>query len=678
MSKLLLFILLSLIFNLWSSVYGGIIRVPQDQPGIQAGINAATNGDTVLVADSTYYENINFMGKAITVASYYITDLDTNHINNTIINGSQPANPNAASVVSFVSGEDTTAVICGFTITGGTGTLYDALHKVGGGIYCSNSGARIVKNKIILNSVTHNQVSLGGGVGTFPRQTLSHLLIEDNLIESNSLHAPWATLGGGIFIDQGTIKYNKIKNNLSSGGTSFAGFGGGIFCASDTTIARTLVKIIGNEITNNEATTTSANHGGEGGGIAADFGLVQILDNQITYNRTRGAQPQAAGVRLWYVGPSLVQNNNISFNTSSNPVGVLWGLGGGLAVFGTNGLIVQENHFEGNEIAGGGGVASVSNQGTLISKNIFFNNYAYIGGGVHVAESSGDIINANKFMGNAVDYYGGGIMIEECSPKIYNNLIFNNKATLNGGGIYIGDQNCEPEIVSNTIMADTAGIYGGGIFANSVSPRIMNSIIWGNVAPNGEQIYTLGGNTQVVYSDVQGGWPGQGNVSKEPMLRGDSLILSDSSSCIGAGTIYYQFGSTTVYCPSPCFLGNTRPSPLGTNPDLGACESLRYSPLVGLKRPFSDHIPRTYNLKQNYPNPFNPITNIEFQIPNSEFITLKVFNLQGQEVVTLVRAFLLAGDHSLEWDASGLASGVYYYGLETPQFCQTRKMLLIK
>jgi len=476
MSKFALTFLFSLFFCLLSSLPAGIIRVPQDQPGIQAGINAAVNGDTVLVADSTYYENINFMGKAITIASYYIMDLDTNHISNTIINGSQPANPNAASVVSFVSGEDTTAVICGFTITGGTGTLYDAVHKVGGGIYCSNSGARIVKNKIILNSVTHNQECLGGGIGTFPRQTLKHILIEDNLIESNSLYAQSGSLGGGIFIDQGLIIHNKINNNLSSGGTSFAGFGGGIFCASDTTIARTLVKIIGNEITNNEATTTSANYGGEGGGIAADFGLVQILDNQITYNRTRGAQPQAAGVRLLYVGPSLVQNNNFSFNTSSDPVGVLWGLGGGLAVYGSSGLIIKENQFEGNEIAGGGGIASVSNQGTLISKNIFFNNYAYIGGGVHIAHSTGGIISSNIIRDNRVDYFGGGIIIEECSPQIYNNLIFNNKALLNGGGIYIGDQNSEPEIVNNTIVADTAGIYGGGIFVNSVSPRIIPGI----------------------------------------------------------------------------------------------------------------------------------------------------------------------------------------------------------
>jgi hypothetical protein len=128
------------------------IHVPQDTSGIQAGINVAVNGDTVLVADSTYYENINFKGKAITVASLFIVDGDTNHINNTVINGSQPVNPDSGSVVSLVSGEDTTSILCGFTITGGTGSKATVpglgILRGGGGIDCYYSGARICHNKI--------------------------------------------------------------------------------------------------------------------------------------------------------------------------------------------------------------------------------------------------------------------------------------------------------------------------------------------------------------------------------------------------------------------------------------------------------------------------------------------------------------------------------------------------
>ena len=87
------FTILFLVFIMTFYSIADIIQVPQDQPGIQAGIDVAANGDTVLVADSTYYENINYMGKAIMVASYYVIDGDTTHIDSTIINGSQPIDP---------------------------------------------------------------------------------------------------------------------------------------------------------------------------------------------------------------------------------------------------------------------------------------------------------------------------------------------------------------------------------------------------------------------------------------------------------------------------------------------------------------------------------------------------------------------------------------------------------
>jgi hypothetical protein len=85
-----------------------------------------------------------------------------------------------------------------------------------------------------------------------------------------------------------------------------------------------------------------------------------------------------------------------------------------------------------------------------------------------------------------------------------------------------------------------------------------------------------------------------------------------------------------------------------------------------------------YRLMQNYPNPFNPATTIEFQIPGSEQVTLKIFNLFGQEVATLVSGKFLPGRYRVDWNASGMPSGVYFYRLSIADHIQTRKMLLLK
>jgi hypothetical protein len=89
-------------------------------------------------------------------------------------------------------------------------------------------------------------------------------------------------------------------------------------------------------------------------------------------------------------------------------------------------------------------------------------------------------------------------------------------------------------------------------------------------------------------------------------------------------------------------------------------------------------VPTTFMLRQNYPNPFNPSTTIAFDIPKNDKVTLKVYNILGEEVTALLSASLLSGSHSVNWDAGNLASGVYLYRLEAEGFVQTRKMILMK
>ena len=85
-----------------------------------------------------------------------------------------------------------------------------------------------------------------------------------------------------------------------------------------------------------------------------------------------------------------------------------------------------------------------------------------------------------------------------------------------------------------------------------------------------------------------------------------------------------------------------------------------------------------YKLSQNYPNPFNPSTIIEFQIPSSEFTTLKVYDILGKEVSTLVSRKLNSGNHTYTFDGRNLASGIYYFSIQAGEFQDVKKMILIK
>jgi hypothetical protein len=89
-------------------------------------------------------------------------------------------------------------------------------------------------------------------------------------------------------------------------------------------------------------------------------------------------------------------------------------------------------------------------------------------------------------------------------------------------------------------------------------------------------------------------------------------------------------------------------------------------------------IPTEYFLSQNYPNPFNPVTHLEFGISDLGFVSLKVYDILGREVKTLVNEIKPAGRFKVEFDGSNFASGVYFYRLETGDFVQTKRMVLIK
>jgi len=91
-----------------------------------------------------------------------------------------------------------------------------------------------------------------------------------------------------------------------------------------------------------------------------------------------------------------------------------------------------------------------------------------------------------------------------------------------------------------------------------------------------------------------------------------------------------------------------------------------------------DTLPQNYSLEQNYPNPFNPSTTIKYSLAETDFVSLKIYNLLGENVSTLVNEIKEPGEYQINFDASNLAGGVYFYSLHTSGFTETKKMMLLK
>jgi ligand-binding sensor domain-containing protein len=89
-------------------------------------------------------------------------------------------------------------------------------------------------------------------------------------------------------------------------------------------------------------------------------------------------------------------------------------------------------------------------------------------------------------------------------------------------------------------------------------------------------------------------------------------------------------------------------------------------------------IPFKFSLNQNYPNPFNPTTTISFSTPSKSYVSLKIFDVIGREVATLISGELSGGDHFQQWNASCLPSGVYFYRLQAASFTETKKLVLLR
>jgi parallel beta-helix repeat protein/YD repeat-containing protein len=241
------------------------IHVPADVATIQAAINAANNGDTVLVSAGTYKENINFNGKAITVTSM-------NGAATTIIDGGA-----IDSVVTFRTSEGSGSVLNGFTITNGFSNFNKPNFGDGGGVFIGNASPTVTNNVI-----TKNQ----------------------------------ACEGLGVFINGGSA---LIQGNVISSNTA-AGCSGGIGGGGIAILAPSTAQIIGNTITNNIMTISGLN----GGGLSLFAAGSPVLLNNIISNNTQFGIAMVNGSTPQVVQNLIINNTGGGITTSASGTGMLY------------------------------------------------------------------------------------------------------------------------------------------------------------------------------------------------------------------------------------------------------------------------------------------------------------------------------------------------------------------
>lgn len=427
-----------------------IINIPDDYPTIQAGIDAASDGDLVLVAEDTYYENIRFKGKAITVASHFILDGDPSHISKTIINGSQPAKEDSASVVLFGDGEDSTSVLCGLTITGGKGTRYTnevyGVHKVGLGIYIDEGcGGKIEHCIIEENHLENDMQQWGGGICIMlhnkgDTSLERSVIIQENIIRNNSLTTSVETgnSGGGIKVGTGAMKYGRliIQNNI----------------------------IESNIVTNNNSKGWAIGGGiNIGMSIPTPQGEYCIRNNIFAHNKVQG--PGAA----WGGG---IYSNHLNFGTSYFNDTVP-------APFYYNNLIYK------NEAHRGGGIAAeitIVNNSTnfqtvpqaVFANNTIVDNKASVGAGLYSSWSISIFIN-NIFRNNLSTTGKEIVETGNVSIYAYNNWISDcfTPAEDHGNGNLCGD----PQLTEDYYLSDSSGCVGYGL------DSILVKNVWYHIPP---------------------------------------------------------------------------------------------------------------------------------------------------------------------------------------------------
>lgn len=397
---------------------------------IQGKINAAQNGDTVIIPQGVYNENIDFKGKNILLKSSNPNDAGV--VAATVIKGL-----GKGSVVTFNSGE-TGAALMGFTITTGGGVAAGdgSSDTVGGGIYIGKNSTNTV--------------------------------ISRNVIKDNG-----ATRGGGIYVHaNANILLNTITGNAASDGA-------GVFVMSADDVTTT---VDNNTIKGNIADM----HGGAVMVEGSDTGLTNITNNSLQENQAKlGGAVQVNGATAWVYGNSFLKNTALDAGGGV----YVWQIAGRITTIKANSF-TQNTASNGGAVMAQGN--SFANENPVIALNTFTLNTAHAGGAIHITQIGKAKVFNNTFTQNTADA-GGAIAVlgqdnlADCAPQIASNYLEQNIANAGGGAIFLS--NTQATLTDNLMYANKADL-GGGIMVNGKNlVTCKNNTVDANKAINGAGLY---------------------------------------------------------------------------------------------------------------------------------------------------------------------------------------------
>lgn len=629
----------------FASASARIIHIPADYPTVQQGINAAAPGDTVLVDYGIYYEQINFLGKAITVASNYSIDADPAHITNTVLDGDLLPDDNS-SVVLFTSGEDTTSIINGFTIRNGRGTHY-ANYVYGAGIRILSSGAKIINNHITHN-IINGAIAVGAAISTPGEAATEWIVILNNTIDSNQcISDSLDALGAAIHSSYNTrMVGNIITNNSSVSNANFGNAYANVFVKSLLTPPDNTFKAEKNVVKNN---LVSCIYGiARGSGLLCASTHSRITGNDISNNEINtnyaGTYFGGAGIYIEYPVSTIIKENTVNNNISS-------GYGGGLNVVenATSGMMIIENNtYISNHSGMGGGaihyIGNTDNEIPVIQSNKFISNQSIKGGAIS-GQTSGFLFQNNTFhLNEASNSHGGAIYLLKTGSSgnciMINNSFSENSASQSGGAIYSFGYNLE--LLNNILWQDNASM-GAEI---SIDPGILS------MAYNNIDISKVEGNALIM----------DGNIFEDPIFCDTVCLKPESDSpCLDHGTDLYVF-SDTLTAPLYDILG--QPRPLDNGFDMGAYEVL----IVG-----------THNHKTDIdlivcPNPFSNRLYCQYRLDKTSDVTIIIYDLLGR-VIASWNKLQVVGEYNTPIDLQGLQKGFYLLKINTNDRSVTKKII---